>query len=614
MANIISAVKRHKKISFVIMAAILAGAYLLLGPSGKSAGATVYTYGSVSKGNIVQSVSGSGQVAASDQVDVKSQVSGDVAAVEVVEGQSVKAGDILVRLDSRDAQAALDVAAANLNSAKLTLQKTSQDNSLTLAQSQESLQQANDALAQSRSGLSKTYEQAFNSIASTFADLPTIMAGLDDIMSGSSSIVIQSSGTYLNYYQEQIRSHGFSTASLLDVGSTYATAENSYKKVLAEYKSASRYSDPAVISKIVDSTYDATKKISNAAKALINLIQQYQDAVANDNSQVQSFSTTHLVSLNSYASQANTHLVEMISTQQSIKTALEGVDSAKSAVDQKKQSLDTLQSLTNQISDQSQQLNVSQKETALADAGETLGCYTIRAPFDGVVATVDVKKGDTISANTAVATVITNNQIATISLNEVDAANVKTGQKATMTFDAISDLTMTGHVSGVDTIGTVSQGVVSYNATIAFDTQNDQVKPGMSTTAAIVTRIKQDILIVPNSAIKSNASGNYVFVPEQPVNGAVSGSSENGATVKQQAITVGLADESNTEITGGLSEGEAVVIKTATQTASQSSQNSSALSRILGGGGFGGGPVTRPTGTSTETIRSTGSSANRTGQ
>ena len=608
MANIISSIKRHKKISFVIIAAILIGGYLLLGPTGKKASATVYTYGTVAKGNIVQSVSGSGQVAASDQVDVKSQVAGDVTAVNVVEGQSVKYGDVLARLNSTDAQAAVDVAQANLENAKLTLQQAGQNNSQSLAQSQQALQSANNDLAASQSGLAKTYEQAFNAIASTFSDLPTVISGLDEIMTGSSNIVVQTSGTYLSYYQDQIRSYGYSTASLSDIGSVYAVAKESYNNVLAEYKSANRYSDPALISKIVSDAYDATKKISNATKALTNLIQQYRDAAANNNATAQSFSTTHLNNLNSYMTSVNADLVNMISTQQSITIAIQGVATSKNTVDQKTQSLATLETLTNQISVQSQESAVAQKATALADAKDTLAYYTIRAPFDGTVATVNVKKGDSISGNATIATVITNYQIATISLNEVDAASVKVGQKGTMTFDAVSDLTLTGHVSAVDTIGTVSSGVVSYGVTIAFDTQDDRIKPGMSTTAAIVTNIKQDVLLVPNAAIKSNAAGNYVSVPTVVMAGATSGSSENGVTVKQQAVTVGLSDDTNTEVTVGLNEGDTVVTKTATQAASKTSQGSSALSRLLGGGGGPGGAA-RSTSGSPTTSKSSGSSS-----
>jgi Multidrug resistance efflux pump len=329
MANIISAIKRHKKISFVIFVIILAAGYFLFGSGNKSAGATVYTYGTASKGNIVQSVSGSGQVAASDQVDVKSQIAGDIVAVNIVEGQSVRLGDMLARIDSTDAQAAVEVAQANLENAKLTLQQASQNNSQSLAQARQALQSAKDDLATSQSDLSKTYEQAFNAIVSAFADLPAVMSGLSDIMSGSSDIVVQSSGTYLDYYQYQIKSYGSSVSSLLDVSSTYAIAKNDYDSVLKEYKSVSRYSDPEAISKMVDDTYDATKKISNATKALINLIQQYQDAASKNNSQAQSFSTTHLNSLNGYASQVNADLLNMISIQQSIKSASQSVESAK---------------------------------------------------------------------------------------------------------------------------------------------------------------------------------------------------------------------------------------------------------------------------------------------
>ena len=59
-----------------------------------------------------------------------------------------------------------------------------------------------------------------------------------------------------------------------------------------------------------------------------------------------------------------------------------------------------------------------------------------------------------------------------------------------------------------------------------------------------------------NAAIKSNAAGNYLSVPIVVVAGATSGSSEDGVTVKQQTVTIGLSDDSNTEVTVGLNEGD----------------------------------------------------------
>ena len=95
-------------------------------------------------------------------------------------------------------------------------------------------------------------------------------------------------------------------------------------------------------------------------------------------------------------------------------------------------------------------------------------------------------------------------------------AKVKVGQKVTLTFDAIEDLSITGEVAEIDTLGTVSQGVVNYAVKIVFDTQDERVKSGMSVSAAIITDVKQDVLLVPNAAVKSNDE-QYVEVLENNI-------------------------------------------------------------------------------------------------
>ena len=141
-----------------------------------------------------------------------------------------------------------------------------------------------------------------------------------------------------------------------------------------------------------------------------------------------------------------------------------------------------------------------------------LADYTVRAPFDGVIAEFNVKKGDTVSAGSSVGMLVTKQQIATISLNEVDAAKVKVGQKATLIFDAVSDLTITGEVAEVDAVGTVSQGVVSYNVKVVFDVQDERIKPGMTVTANIIISSKPNVLMVKTSAIKNqDGSSGYLL-------------------------------------------------------------------------------------------------------
>jgi HlyD family secretion protein len=176
-------------------------------------------------------------------------------------------------------------------------------------------------------------------------------------------------------------------------------------------------------------------------------------------------------------------------------------------------------------------------------------------PFDGVLAKVSVKKLDTIGSGTSVATLITTQKVAEISLNEVDVSKVKVGQKATLTFDAIPDLTITGLVAEIDSIGTVSQGVVTYNVKITFDTQDDRIKPGMSISSSIITDVRQDVLVVANSAIKLQNNTSYVEIFDP----ALVGSDSSQGVVSpiapiKQTVETGLSNDTETEIVSGLKE------------------------------------------------------------
>ena len=96
----------------------------------------------------------------------------------------------------------------------------------------------------------------------------------------------------------------------------------------------------------------------------------------------------------------------------------------------------------------------------------------------------------------------------------------------------------------IDTIGTVSQGVVTYNVKIGFDTQDERVKPGMSVSTDIITDVRQDVLMVPNSAIKSSS---YVEALA------------NGQPVREP-VEIGLSNNTMTEIISGLNEGDKIRI------------------------------------------------------
>ncbi len=325
------------------------------------------------------------------------------------------------------------------------------------------------------------------------------------------------------------------------------------------------------------------------------MIRFYEDTILDYNTRPQTLADTHLTSLDGYTSKTNSYLTSLLSSADSIKNYKDSITSADRSIKEKELSLAKLQD-TDELSIRAKKIAVQQKEDALTTAKETLVDCSVYAPFAGVVAKVSLKKGDTASSGATVATLVTKQNIAEVSLNEVDAAKVKVGNKATLTFDAVSDLSITGTVAEVDSLGTVSQGVVTYTIKINFDTQDDRIKPGMSVSASIITDSQQDVLTVPNAAVKTSGNTSYVEIPDETVS-SQSSDTINGVlltkTPKQQVVEIGLANDTMTEIKSGLIEGDTVIIRTVT-TNGTSSTNTSSSRSILQSGGVrtsGGGNV-----------------------
>ncbi|MBI3335022.1 MAG: hypothetical protein HY001_00795 [Candidatus Portnoybacteria bacterium] len=144
----------------------------------------------------------------------------------------------------------------------------------------------------------------------------------------------------------------------------------------------------------------------------------------------------------------------------------------------------------------------------------------------------------------------------------------------------------------------LTQGVVTYAIKIAFDTQDERVKPSMSVSAAIIIEAKPNVLLVPNSAVKSQGAMSYVEIMEGDDRNIALAASTNGATLKnaprRQNIEVGTASDEFTEITSGLNEGDLIVTRTIQPTASQPTQTQQQpgglrIPGFPGGGGGGGG-------------------------
>ncbi|MEI6581034.1 MAG: efflux RND transporter periplasmic adaptor subunit [bacterium] len=522
-----SYVVNHKKLSIFILIILIFAGYWWYTKATSTTGETRYITTTASLGTIISSVTGSGQVSASNQVNIQPEVSGTIKAINVNPGDYVSSGKILFTLDDTDALKTIRDAQMNLDNANLSLEK------LKLQDSTENLS----------ADLSKAYDDGFNTVSNTFLDLPTIITGLDNLFFKANA----SGRNYINIYSESVGQPDRDKAiSYRDsVTNAYNIARAAYDLNFNTYKNTSRTSSNQEIEALISQTYDTTKLISDAIKTSNNYIDFVNDSMQRYNFDIPSFIATHKATLSSYTSQTNSHLLDLLSIKTSIKTSKDAFQNSD-------------------IDIKSSTLSVQQKENALADAKDALSKYNIVAPFSGTIASVPVNLGDNAGSGTILATIITSKKLATIPLNEVDIAKIKLGQKATLTFDAIPDLTITGRVEEIDSIGTVSQGVVNYNVKISFDTNDTRVKPGMSTSAAIITNIKQNILTVPGAAVKSQNGTSYVQTFTTALPKAALGVQGSPSIIPPTNVTVttGLSSDTLVEITSGLNEGDIVVTKT----------------------------------------------------
>ncbi|MDD4901216.1 MAG: efflux RND transporter periplasmic adaptor subunit [Patescibacteria group bacterium] len=614
MKKIIAKIKKHKIISLIILLVIIGAGYY--GYAKYQGGKTTvsYTTAAVEKGTLVVSVSSSGQISASNQVDITPKVSGDVTKVAVTGGQEVKAGDLIAQIDATTAYKAVRDASANLASSQLSLDKLKQaadantvlqyQNSITTAQTALDklklsqpidYQSAQNTLQTAQNTLTKAYNDAFTSISNSFLNLPTVITALNDILNSetiSDSEVSLGKGqsnvsALLNstYETDKSKIQSYQTIAEND----YAAARAAYDANYSNFKSASVYSSNETIESLVAETLATAKAVAQAIKSENNYLAVWSDSRALRSSSIFAQVATYKTNLSTYSGQINTNLSSLLSNQAALQSDKEAFTTAnnniktlkqnqpldlvaaENSLKEKQAALVELLAGTDKLDLKAQELAVQQKRNSLLDAQTTLADYSIKAPFDGVVAAVNVKVGDT-AGSSVIATIITKQQIAELSLNEVDAAKIKLGQKAIMTFDAIDGLEITGKVADLDTVGTVSQGVVTYNVQIVFDAQDSRVKSGMSTNATIITDAKTDALYVANSAVKTGTSGDkYV----QTLSAA--GQPQN------IAVTVGIANDTSTEITSGLSQGDKVITQTINSSAAAGGSSSANK-----GGGFGG--------------------------
>ena len=238
---------------------------------------------------------------------------------------------------------------------------------------------------------------------------------------------------------------------------------------------------------------------------------------------------------------------------EALKTANEQADLsrvvAENNVDTAKAKIKTIES---EYTHDSTDAQVAQARAAYEIAQLNLAKATLISPVNGIITEVNNKPGEILGTGVikeSFSRVMSLDMLIESKIPESDIVKVKLGQRAKVTFDALTaDDVFDGEIIEIDPASTTIQDVVYYTIKLKLSTMDSRIKPGMSTNVDIDTARKDNVVIAPLRAIKAEDGKKYVDVLLA------------NDTTKKVYVETGLeGDDGMVEIKSGLSGGEKVV-------------------------------------------------------
>lgn len=494
----------------VIVAAIGAAIFIATMPPANAQAISKQSMVTVTRGSITGSVSGSGTINADQKLDLVFQTSGTVQDVLVNEGAVVTRDQPLAKLDTRDLESKVANAQANLAGAQARLKQAQQGNA--------------------------TPEQ----IAAAKASLESAQAHYDDVANGPTQAELAAAQADVNStqaaYSAALKSASTSTSSLEASKAALEKAKNALNQAQAAYDRIGGASNPNI-------------GLLPQSKDLQNATVDYQKALADYNT----VSTTS-------GPDAQSKIASALSNLQAAKKRLADLDvttdelaSAKSNLEQAKSSLAKLTAPASETDIAIQQAAVQQAEQQLKQAQLNLDYATLKAPFGGVITQVNIVPGS--SSNSIAMTLLDRDPLhVELKLSENDVVKAALDQTVQLSIDSIADWKKDGKVTFISPSSTVNNGVVTYAVRVDFSDNDPRVKVGMTSNVDIITQQKDNILLVPNSALLPNGNTRVVQIV------GADGKAEN------VQVQTGISDGVKTEIVSGVTENQQIIALPGTST------------------------------------------------
>lgn len=462
----------------------------------------------ITKGLVLQEVSETGSVRATENISLGFKSVGKVAKIDVAVGDSVKKGDVLAELDFSQVAAQLQSAKAVLNSANTQYDKLI--NGLT----PQDVKTYEDAVTSAQQDLNNTYDGALNTLNDAYLDIYNAYNVVVSIRNSYFSASDQS-GIVVSSARDDINSNMQDVKNYLDAAtksSTKSDIDSAVSRMLIVLNNV--YNDLKIVREQCDQGIYYSK-VSAADKTSLD---------------------TQKANINT-ASTTVTTLQNSISSYEVVLQKAEDNLSSKTA-SARPEDIDIYKADINQA-----QANVNALQNQLNDN------YLVSS-IDGIVTEVNIKKGQIISPSQSAINLLSTEPFQIkVAIYEQDIVSVKIGNDVKINLVAFPKQTFNGKVLSIDPAETIIDNVVYYQVTIEFPNQPEGIRSGMTADIVIEANKKDNVLRIPKNAVLQTDGTQTVQVVRPGAR----------PKIENVVITTGLEGNNYFEVISGLNEGDQIV-------------------------------------------------------
>lgn len=430
----------------------------------------------VMRGNITNSITGSGTVEPIEQREIVPLVNGKITQAPFEEGDEVKENDVLYMFEMTSAENAIKSAENSVEKART------------------SLSNRNDNIQKAGENISKLTVKATSS-----GKISGLSLNVGEEVSGKICTVTN--------YKNQTATVPFSSASIskIKVGDGATVAIDKYM-INAQGTVTRKYS--------------ASETLQNGAVVYNVEIRLSGEYVVEENVNVTATVHTSYGDIDS-ASYGSVKYDSPVTVNAEQKGKVSKVNVKNGDWVNKGDVIVTLTNsdLTDSLKEAQQNLteakmSLSEAENNLEDRMEAAQDYIVTSPINGTVLTKDYTVGDTVSGQNATTMMVVADMSKmkfTISVDELDISKIKTGQSVQVSADALENESIEGKITSVSKLGTASNGVTTYPIEVTIDEPGD-LMPGMNVSAEIIVEEANDCLYLPVDAVEYFDGKYYVTV------------------------------------------------------------------------------------------------------